>query len=77
MQECMTWNHIQPAYELSNALGLDFIRFYSIILFCSPLHVHFSTIKHFLLGLVLMKQLLKFSSIFALKRKTFKLQWNE
>ena len=33
-------------------LGLTFYRTNSIILFCSPLHVHFKTIKHLCLGWV-------------------------
>ena len=35
--------------KVSQRLGLRFYRSNSLILFCSPLQVHFSTIKHLLL----------------------------
>ena len=39
-------------FEVSQRLGLRFYRSNSQMLFCSPLHVHFSPIKHLLLALV-------------------------
>ena len=42
-------------FEVSQRLGLRFYRFNSIMLFWSPLHVHFSAVKHLLLGLVFKK----------------------
>ena len=38
-----------------NALCFDFHRPNSVMLFCSPLNVHFSTLKHLLLALVFQK----------------------
>ena len=42
------------------------------MLFCSPLHIHFSRIKHLLLALVLKKGKAKFSNIFAWELDIFK-----
>ena len=56
--------------ELSQRLGLRFYR--SLMLCWSPLHAHFSTIKHLLLALLFKKKYAKFSSIIAWKRETFK-----
>ena len=60
--------------EVSQRLGLRFYRSNSLMLCWSPLHAHFSTIKHLLLALLFKKKYAKFSSIIAWKRETFKLQ---
>ena len=61
-------------FKVSQRLGLKFYRSYSPMLFCNPLHVHFSTIKHLLLALVFNKRFAKFSLIFYWERCTFKSQ---
>ena len=42
-------------FEVSQRRGLRFYRFNALMLFCSPLQVHFSTLKHLLLALVFKK----------------------
>ena len=49
-------------------VGLDFTSLNSFMLFCSPLHVRFNTIKHLFLALFFKKQ------NFAWERETFKSQ---
>ena len=39
-------------FEVSQRPKLRFYRSNSLMLFCSPLHVHFSTVKHLLLDVV-------------------------
>ena len=63
-------------FKVSQRLGLKFYRSYSPMLFCNPLHVHFSTIKHLLLALVFNKRFAKFSLIFYWERWTFRSQWH-
>ena len=57
---------------MSQRHGLWFYRSNSLMLFSSPLHVHFSTIKLLLKGLVFKKLLAKLSSIFDSELETFK-----
>ena len=49
--------HDRVDFKVTQRLGLWFYHSKSLMLFCSPLHAHFNTIKHLLLALVLKKLL--------------------
>ena len=74
---CTSYRLINESHRVdinvSQRLGFWFYNSNSLLLFCSTLHEHFSTIKH-LLALVLKKKFAKFLSFFAWEFKTFKSQ---
>ena len=60
--------------KVSQSLRLRFYRSNSLMLFCSPLHVHLSSVKHLLLPLFLWSIIGKTFIKFCLRKWTFKSQ---